>query len=87
MVLTSFPSEPADGALKVRILADTICHPHGAVSKGEIAVVSRAEYYQLRAAHKAALARVDDLEATPAEALPAASESEAAAEPRRKAKK
>jgi hypothetical protein len=53
------------GDVKVRVLANTVCKPHGPISAGQIVTVSNAEYHQLRAAHK--VVRVAD---APAESKP-----------------
>lgn len=66
MVLTMNQANRGAEDLLVRILADTMCQPHGAVHAGQIVSVTRGEYHALRAAHKAELA--------PAEALPSAAD-------------
>lgn len=72
MTLTSF-TKPTDEPVEVKILADTVCHPHGAVSKGDVLMVSFGEYYTLKAAGKAAKvdpdAKVPAHEPSPADGM------------------
>ena len=56
MTVTTFPNHPS-GAQKVkaRILADTVCQPHGIVSAGQVVEVTTDEFQLLRHANKAEL--------------------------------
>jgi hypothetical protein len=60
MVMTSHPSHPTGASLvKVVILNDTVCQPHGDVAKGDVVEVSLNEYFKLYHANKAELATAD----------------------------
>ncbi|ABF42172.1 hypothetical protein Acid345_3171 [Candidatus Koribacter versatilis Ellin345] len=60
MALTSHPTHPVGGqAVRAKILADTVCQPHGRVERGQVVTVTADEYWLLRAAGKAELAVAD----------------------------
>ena len=81
MALTNFMTEQGNGLVRVRIIADTICNPHGHVSQGDVVLVDHSEYLALKHSHKAVLAAKDEVQAE-AQALP-----EPAPAPQPKAKK
>ena len=57
MVLTMFPSTHGlPERLTVEITADTVCSPHGHVSRGDLVEVDRDEYFALKSANKCILA-------------------------------
>jgi hypothetical protein len=60
MVMTSHPSHPTgDSLVRVLILADTVCQPHGDVAKDDVVEVTLNEYFKLSHAGKAELASAD----------------------------
>lgn len=65
MVMTSHPShDQGEQLVKARILADTVCQPHGDVSAGEVVTVSVNEFFKLKHANKAEIA-TEQVEAEP----------------------
>jgi hypothetical protein len=63
MTITGFV-KPSDEPVQVKILADTVCQPHGAVQAGQVVTVTFTEYYLLKAAGKAE--KVDPAQHMPA---------------------
>lgn len=55
MVMTTYDNHMGSGQLKVRILARTVCQPHGEVDAGDVVSVDFQEWLALRNNGKAVL--------------------------------